>query len=82
MKRVSRTLLLVGGILGCVATVGFAIAAIIFFIFASPAMTEMLTQMYEDGVLTTTIEATEMNYALQFKLSDNCPLYFANKMTI
>lgn len=26
--------------------------------------------------------ATEMNYALQFKQSNNCPLYISNKMTL
>ena len=67
MRKIGNILLLISGILSIVGTVGFIIASIIFFVFASPAYTAQITKMIAEGTINTNIPGTPEAAAAQMQ---------------
>ena len=58
MKKAADILLIISAIVGFVSVAGLLIAAIAFFVFASPASSEIIRQGIENGSVNVGIQGT------------------------
>ena len=58
MRKASQILFLVGGIMSLACALGYLISAIVFIVLGSPALTQPLLDLYNEGKITTDISGT------------------------
>ncbi len=67
MKKASDICLIIGGVLAILNAIGFLVASIIMFVFASPAFKQMVIEGLQNGSINSSIPGTpeEVATALQ-----------------
>ena len=63
MKKASKILLIINGVLAILAAIGFLVTGIIFMYGATPEAREMILKLIDEGVITTTTTMTREELA-------------------
>lgn len=63
MKKASKILLIINGVLAILAAIGFLVAGVIFMYGATPEAREMILKLIDEGVITTTTTMTREELA-------------------
>lgn len=63
MKKASKILLIINGVLAILAAIGFLVTGIIFMYGATPEAREMILKLIDEGVITTSTTMTREELA-------------------
>ena len=63
MKKASKILLIINGVLAILAAIGFLVTGIIFMYGATPEAREMILKLIDEGAITTTTTMTREELA-------------------
>ena len=63
MKKASKILLIINGVLAILAAIGFLVTGVIFMYGATPEAREMILKLIDEGAITTTTTMTREELA-------------------